>query len=433
MEGTWGRTLFLDGVVMPGVHRGADASAVLQRLRHRNVLGSVGRQSSDAETISQGVHPSRFPLLLCIAATPDLRVLLHTPGGVHPGPHVSVLAADLAEATQCGVEVAGHRESAPPPRFASPSSEQFSRAETAPLPEPEFLAPAVATHDEPRPTAVVVLSRGPIDTMTYLAGVAGAALDLSRSGSWWVARFPEAPPALHKVNWGERDLPVLVLSNHLGARHVSLLADEGVLPGPFTLTRLPDMRVPYSGEELSPEASRITTVLTNMALQPGSQVLGLLQHPSFGHCEARFVAAAVQSAADEGWFSRVLASLGIPTLAGEVFEGAEPPDSFRFNPGGFFNMLQQYQRFDREVEVIPGRPWHNAMARQPWLHAALTASRLLLGLVVAALAVWSGLSWWGIAVVVLMLLNAWDAVATFRTVAFRLERRREPGREVSPG
>ncbi|QCX28614.1 hypothetical protein [Nocardioides jishulii] len=172
----------------------------------------------------------------------------------------------------------------------------------------------------------VLLCRAVDSSLPLLAHSLGG-LDAGHVDGWTVALFDEPYVALDDHGWLPGDLPALLLRRDGRTREIQVLTSWSDPVG-HALTREPDL-VPAFDEVDDPAVA----ALTNPHLAVDSDLRAVLAHPRFRHLDVATVAGALQSPMDEGWSVRVLAALGLPTLAGDLHEGrATLPDATRFQP-----------------------------------------------------------------------------------------------------
>ncbi|GGD21151.1 hypothetical protein GCM10007231_20370 [Nocardioides daphniae] len=178
--------------------------------------------------------------------------------------------------------------------------------------------------DEEEDVPDVMLCRAVDSSLPLLAHDLGA-LDATHVGGWTLVRFDEAYVAPDDHGWLPSDLPAVLLHRHGRTREIQVLTAWNDTIG-HALTHEPHLQ-PAFAEVDDPAVAG----LTNPHLAVDSDLREVLTHPRFRHLDVAKVADVLQSPMDEQWTARVLAALGLPTLAADVHEGrAELPDSSRF-------------------------------------------------------------------------------------------------------
>lgn len=407
---------YLSGHVGPGPASTCSPEQVAAFLRDRKLLGAVGHDRPDALAVAVDARP----VLLCLAATDDGRVLVSTASGPQPGPALGAVARELAAATRCDVDIAEVFEAGAPP--AGEGDEE----------------PGLVWVDLPETEALpdVLVCRTGSDVLPLLARDLSSPLQAVRVGEHLVVRAVEPNADLHKHGWRAGEGPVIALSGFGGDRYVSVLVGRGVLPGQATLTRLPMLLPVFAADEVAPATVPLLDELADPHLHPDSQLSLLLAQAPYARLDARTVAAAVQSDDGPDWFAGVLTALGVPsevvTIAAGAAEGGDLPDATEVVPAGFWAAVRSSMRLseqdalDETIRRGPLLRFHAASLRNPWIVLSTVIPELVVGVPALTWALGSTeRPWWLVGIGVVAALLIVDAVADLVLMAVRLRRRRQ--------
>lgn len=116
------------------------------------------------------------------------------------------------------------------------------------------------------------------------------------------------------------ELPVVALTTLRGQRYCSVLLKRGLLPG-HLLTRQQPWVPTYGPEVAHPGLRAALPALDELHLTPDETVRSLVDSVLLPGCEETALRAALASPGDDAWSARVLAALGLPTVAADVHEG----------------------------------------------------------------------------------------------------------------
>lgn len=350
----------------PGATRLFDAGAALAYLREARVLASV-----QAGPVEVG-EPADAVLLL---DDDDRLIVVGEDGVVTRGEALETFGPRMARDLALDVETAEQY-------FAAPGRLPVVEADDDPVPD--------EAHDETReeaqgcggdcgcgafdPTGLpgdVLVSRRVDSFLPMVAHHAEAGLEHAWVEGWNVARFDRACVDLSDDAWLPHEVPAVVLITDGDTRYVEVLTGWGIFPGEM-LTRLLDLTPTFTTDEVD---HRFVPGLANLHLLPDSDLHRVLNSPHFRGRDKAAVAHALQSPPDAGWSARVLAALGLPTLAADVHEGrAELPGARRVEARSglrtLFDSVVGYHEAGEE-EVSRRTPFGKAYA---WVQARPAAA-----------------------------------------------------------
>ncbi|WP_110240920.1 hypothetical protein [Nocardioides gilvus] len=284
------------GWLHPDVEGRIDHEAVLRHLREQRVLGAV--QSSD---------PGVEGLCSIVLLLDDVeRIQVVRDGKVAAGAPLSRFGPELAEILGLDLEIAGDY-------FEDPARVFDEDGEG-----PEgFDLEALIGEQESDPTHDVLVSRVVESSLPALAHSLKSSLSAGHEDGWTVIHFDDAWVDLSEHGWMPGDLPAVRLSRVDDTRHIQVLTAWNDPVGLF-LTRRPDLTATFTAAEVDHAG---LAELTNPHLSPDSDTVALLTTRRFRDLDATALTDALQSPMDDRWVNRVLAAMGLPTLAGDLLEG----------------------------------------------------------------------------------------------------------------
>ncbi len=286
------------------------------------VLAVFGRHSALAALDGTPTGPG-VSREFVVLADPDDRAVTLADGRLRPGPVVADLAQELVASTGHAVEVGSVM-------LAIDVGEE-QRTYGSPLDTEEEAARAAAHRD-------VLLGRLAEESLPLLARHVGSPLEVwevdAPQGPCVMVRPTEPGARLHEHRFPTPELPVVALTRMGGTRSVTVLTHPGHLPDVFLTHREPWLAAlsPDDAADLPPvEAAALSRALTWFAaphLAPDSELSRLVAVGPPG-LDAAAIARALQSPDDDGWWNRVLSTLGVPGVLADLAEGRPVPGAPR--------------------------------------------------------------------------------------------------------
>lgn len=291
------------GWLHPDVDGRIDHEAVLRHLREQRVIGAV--QSSD---------PGVEGLCSIVLLLDDVeRVQVVRDGKVAAGAPLSRFGPELAEALGVDLEIAGDYFEDPAREFDEDADTEADAPEGSGEPDWE----ALIGEQEDDPAHDVLIARVVESSLPTLAHSLRCSLSAGHDDGWTIIQLDDAWVDLSEHGWMPGDLPAIRLSRVDDTRHIQVLSAWNDPVGLF-LTRRPDLIATFTAAEVDHPG---LAELTNPHLSPDSDTVALLAGRRFGHLDPTTLTDALQSPMDDGWLTRVLSAMGLPTLAGDLIEG----------------------------------------------------------------------------------------------------------------
>lgn len=273
----------------------------------------------------------------------------------------------------------------------------------------------------------VLIGRFATDQLPMLAREAGTSLRGTRVDGWTVVVFDDVVDDGSHV-WLADDLPGLWLQPSLG-RSVWVHSTRGLRPQ-LVLSRPAEVTLVFTEAELP--AFAIAMVREWFGDPDEFAELGELHGlEAFRDVDLNALRAALAAPSDECWFGQVLAALGVPQVAADLFEGrATLPASTTVTPkslrGVLMDSLRHYEKASNEEVAERGAlgRLYGTSARTPWVALTTIVPEILIG--VAVLVVLAGLddsAWWHWLAGLFAVLCLFDAVLDSALLVVRLRRK----------